>query len=96
VISQSMKDFIEGALNVDGAASDPPVIKNVAEHSRATFRNDIESGLRELLTTYELTTRDWDEKTGAGFNSEAELYDYLRKMYDYLFRGSEELPVIPD
>ena len=34
--------------------------------------------------------------THVDFDSEEELYSYLQKMYDYLFRGSEELPELPE
>jgi hypothetical protein len=95
VLSQSVKDFIEGLLNADGAAPDPPVIKNVVGHGSAEFREEVESGLRELLRSRELTLREYVDMTGVDFDSERELYDYLQKVCNYLFRGSDEIPLIP-
>jgi hypothetical protein len=34
--------------------------------------------------------------THVEFDSEEDLYSYLQKMCGYLFRGSEELPEIPE
>jgi hypothetical protein len=95
VLNQSVKDFIEGLLNVDGAAPDPPVIKNVVDHGSAKFRDEVEAGLSELLRTRELTIREYVDMTGVDFDSEGELYDYLQKVYNYLFLGSNEAPMIP-
>ena len=94
MISDSMSKFIRIALNINGAAPDPPAIRDsVRRGSRAEA--ETEEGLRELLMTRELTTLDWLELTDVEFDSEDELYDYLQKLYDYLYRGSEVLPEIP-
>lgn len=95
MLSDTMSKFIRIALNVDGAAADPPAIKDSMRPGSAS-EAETEAGLRELLRTRELTTLDWLRMTHVEFDSEDELYSYLQKMYDYLFRGSEELPEIPE
>jgi hypothetical protein len=90
-----MRTFISIALNINGAAPDPPAIKGSLRGS-SVHRAEVEAGLRQILATRELTTLDWIKMTHVDFDSEDELYSYLQKMYDYLFRGSEELPEIPE
>jgi hypothetical protein len=95
MISDTMSKFIRIALNINGAAPDPPAIRDsMRRGSRAEA--ETKEGLRELVRTRELTTLDWLNMTDVEFQSEDELYDYLQKMYDYLFRGSKELPEIPE
>jgi hypothetical protein len=95
MLSDTMSKFIRIALNVDGAAADPPAIKGSMRPGSAS-EAETEAGLRELLQTRELTTLDWIRMTHVDFASEDDLYSYLQKLYDYLFRGSEELPEIPE
>jgi hypothetical protein len=95
MLSDKISGFISATLNIDGAAPDPPAIKDSLRGS-STGRAEVEAGLREILRTRELTTLDWIKMTHVDFDSEEELYSYLQKMYDYLFRGSEELPEIPE
>jgi hypothetical protein len=90
-----MRDFIGIALSVDGGAADPPAIRNSMRNGSKAYA-EVEAGLRELLRTREITTRDWIKMTYVAFDSEEELYGYLQKMYDYLFHGAEELPEIPE
>lgn len=95
MLSQAVKDFIGVGLHIDGGAPYPDAIRT-SMRSDATRRNEVETGLRELLQTRELTTREYFEMTGIDFASEDALYSYLGRMYEYLFRGSEEPPEIPD
>jgi hypothetical protein len=96
VLSRTLTDFIRIALSVDGGAADPDSIKGTWRSGPNPARDEVEAGLRELIRTRELTIRDYDEMTGVDFESEEALYEYLQKLYDYLFRGSEEVPEIPD
>jgi hypothetical protein len=95
MLTEKMENFISVTLSVDGAAPDPPAIKDSMRGS-SKGRAEVEAGLRELLRTRELTTLDWVKMTHVEFDAEEELYAYLQKMYDYLFRGAEELPEIPE
>jgi hypothetical protein len=94
MLSETMSRFIRIALNIDGAAPDPPAIKD-SMRPGSKAEAETEAGLRKLLSGRELTTLDWLNMTGVEFDSEADLYRYLQKLYDYLFRGAEELPEIP-
>jgi hypothetical protein len=94
MISEALDKFISVGLHVDGAAPDPPVLRS-SMRSGSTAQAEVEAGLLELLSTRELTTLDWLNMTGVEFDSEDHLYDYVQKVYDYVFRGSEELPEIP-
>ena len=95
MLSKAMEQFIGITLSIDGAAADPPAIKNSMRSGSKAY-SDVDAGLRELLRTRELTARDWVKMTHVAFGSEEELYGYLQKMYDYIFLGAEELPEIPE
>jgi hypothetical protein len=95
VLSQKLTDFISVALSVDGGAADPASLKGAWRSGPNPARDEVEDGLRELLRTRELTVREYADMTQVDFDNEEELYDYLQKMYNYLFRGSEEAPMIP-
>jgi hypothetical protein len=95
LLSEKMTNFISTVLNVDGAAPDPPAIR-ASLRGISAARTEVEGGLRELLRMRELTTLDWIRMTHIEFDDEAELYIYLQKLYDYLFRDAKELPEIPE
>jgi hypothetical protein len=94
MLSETMRNFITIGLSIDGGAPYPATLKN-SWRKGSSAEAEIEEGLRELLGTRELTTLDWLNMTDVEFESEDELYSYLQKLYDYLFRGSEVLPEIP-
>jgi hypothetical protein len=95
MLDERMRGFISATLNIEGAAPYPSAIKDSLRGNSA-IRAQIEAGLQDLLKTRELTTLDWIKMTYVDFASEDDLYSYLQKLYDYLFRGSEELPEIPE
>jgi len=96
MLSEAMTDFISIALGIDGGAPYPSSIRSSLNGGSEQHRIAVEAGLRELIKSRELTTLDWIKMTHVDFASEDELYSYLQKLYDYLFRGAEELPEIPE
>ena len=87
-----MLKYIRVALAVDGA-DDPAGLKHATLAS--STRDEVDAGLRELLATRELSTLDWMRMNYVAFDSEDDLYRYLQKVYDYIFRDAEEAPELP-
>jgi hypothetical protein len=93
LLSDTVLKYIRVALSADGGADDPPALKEITLES--STRHEVEAGLRELLRTRELTALDWENLNYVAFDSEDDLYRYLQKVYDYIFRDAEEAPELP-
>jgi hypothetical protein len=95
MLNESTNNFISIGLSIASGAPYPPAIKN-SMRSGSTAQAETKAGLQQLLKTRELTTLDWLNMTGVEFDSEDHLYDYVQKVYDYVFCGSEEFPELPE
>jgi hypothetical protein len=95
MLNEYTNRFISIALSIASGAPYPPAIKN-SLRSGSTAQAEVKAGMQQLLETRELSTLDWLKMTGVEFESEDHLYDYVQKMYDFVFCGSEEFPEIPD
>jgi hypothetical protein len=93
LLSETMVKYIGVALSADGAGDNPPLLKRITLGSAT--RDEVEAGLQELLRTRDLTILDWENLNYVAFDSEDDLYRYLQKVYDYIFRDAEEAPELP-
>ena len=93
-ISESLMTFIRAGLSIDGAVTIPELLKKNIPDSASC--DEIEAGLRDLIATRALSALDWMRLTYVAFDSDDELYDYLGKLYGYIFRDAAEPSQIPD
>ncbi|WP_431678108.1 hypothetical protein [Kitasatospora sp. KL5] len=71
----------------------PVVLANVR---RSDWADDLRQMFDFVLQERPLSHGGYCDMTFIDFESDDELYAYLRKVYDYLFLDSGEVPVPPD
>ncbi|WP_030262774.1 hypothetical protein [Streptomyces sp. NRRL B-24484] len=86
--------FIRQYLHVETAYAYMPVV--LANVKRASWADGLRKMFDYVLEKRPLSHGEYCDLTSVDFESDDELYAYLRKVYDYLFLGSGEVPVPPD
>ncbi len=72
--------FIYGGGNVYG----PPQLKEATD-ARGEWAERFRSNIEYVLAKRELTALEYEDRTEVSFDTDAELFEYLEKLYQYLF-----------
>ncbi|MEV6212760.1 hypothetical protein [Kitasatospora sp. NPDC051914] len=88
--------FFQTYLNVEVAFHHLPRVRSTLSSFAPEWGKSIKWEFSRVLGTKELSAERFCDLTFVDFESDDELYAYLRKVYDYLFLDSGEVPVPPD
>ncbi|MEV8093986.1 hypothetical protein [Kitasatospora sp. NPDC085879] len=88
--------FFRTYLNVEVAFHHTPAVRSTLSSFAPEWGESIKREFSRVLETKELSVGQYCEATWVDFESEAELYAYLGKVYQYLFLNAEEVPLPPD
>ncbi|MFD0527971.1 hypothetical protein ACFQ1I_13845 [Kitasatospora arboriphila] len=88
--------FLQTYLNVEVAFHHLPRVRSTLSSSAPEWGESIKREFSRVLEAKELSVGQYCETTWVDFESEAELYAYLGKVYRYLFLGADEVPLPPD
>jgi len=72
--------FIYGGGNVYG----PPQLKEETD-ARGEWAERFRSNFEHVLAERQLTALEYEDRTEVSFDTDAELFEYLEKIYQYLF-----------
>jgi hypothetical protein len=59
------------------------------------YVDSVRNELANIIRTRGLSVADYEQLTDIHFASEEDLYDYLGKMYEYLFADGDQQPAPP-
>lgn len=74
--------FIYGGGNVYG----PPQLKEETD-ARTEWAERFRSNFDYVLAKRELTALEYEDRTEISFDTDAEFYAYLGRLFDYLFKN---------
>ncbi|MET9293790.1 hypothetical protein [Streptomyces sp. NPDC003077] len=95
-MNDTFKGFIKTYLDIDVAYYPDLRLKETLHSCDDEFVDAVRSGFKDLLRSRSLSPYDWEGLTMIEFEDEDALYDYLNRMYAYLFLGSEDQPFPPE
>ncbi len=78
----------------------PELIDDIATYRAQATRGDEHAGrlrasLDYLLEQRPASTKEWWSLTRYSFDSEDELYEYLREVHEFFYGGRTEAPIAP-
>lgn len=94
-MDKNLKSFIGAYLNVEVASEGLEGTRDVLKTFNADAVAELKKNFAELLATRELTALDYGYITYAEFESDEDLYTYLRAVYEYVFNEAENEPGPP-
>jgi hypothetical protein len=95
IVDKTLKGFIGAYLNVEVASESLEGTRDVLKTFGADAVESLKKNFAELLATRELNALDYGYITYAEFETDEELYAYLRAVYEYLFNDAENEPEPP-
>ena len=95
-MNKNLKSFLQGYLNVEVAHYDMNEVVATLRTMTPEFQQDLKEAFADLLAKKYLTVNDYFELTLYAFDSEGLMYDYLSKVYAFLYEGLEHQPYLPN
>ncbi|MER6217101.1 hypothetical protein ACWC5F_27060 [Streptomyces sp. NPDC001272] len=72
-----------------------PGTRETLKNFKREWTDAVRQGLLAVLDEKRITGQEWESLTSIEFATDDALHVYLRDLYDYLFGGSEQRPVLP-
>ncbi|MFD8998710.1 hypothetical protein [Streptomyces abikoensis] len=96
-MNKEVETLITGRLDIEQAYDTRGYLRPTLHSFSNEYVNAVREGLATLIETRELSVQDYDDLTnGIEFEDEDSLYEYLGKIYDYLFGDLAEQPRPPE
>lgn len=90
-MNEETRTFISTNLYCEVANTDH---KGALDGFKDEWVSAVKRGLAELLVTRELDVHGYEALTDYEFESADEMYEYLAKVYAYVFEDSDERPFL--
>ncbi|MER5968659.1 hypothetical protein ABT112_02755 [Streptomyces sp. NPDC002055] len=95
-MNRELQKFIRVYLNLEEAYDTGGYLRPTLHAFKHEYVEAVQHGLESVLNTRELSVGDYEGLTDIEFPNEDALYDYLKKMYRYLFEDEREQPLPPE
>jgi hypothetical protein len=95
-MNTELENFIRVYLSLEQAYDTSGYLRPTLHALKEEYVDAVREGLEAFLRTRELSAGDYERLTDIEFEDEEALYQYLSRMYGYLFEGGEEQPVPPN
>ncbi|MFC6063766.1 hypothetical protein [Streptomyces ochraceiscleroticus] len=95
-MNRQLEKFIKVYLGLDQAYDASGHLRPTLFAFKEEYVDAVKQGFEELLRDRDFTVEDYERLTEVEFDDEDSLYEYLQRMYQYLFEGQGEQPVPPN
>jgi hypothetical protein len=93
-MNETLETFLKVVFSAD-SVGDMEGVRGSLSLYRADILETLRAGFGDLVEQRTLTLREFSILSDLDFESEDELYSYLRDANDYLFKGAETPPEPP-
>ncbi|MER7341481.1 hypothetical protein ABT403_27070 [Streptomyces sp. NPDC000075] len=95
-VNEELRRFARVYLDREVAYDDMSATREALEHFKPEWTDGVRQGLLAVLEGRRITAEDWESLTSVEFGTADALHVYLRDLYDFLFEGSDQQPVLPE
>jgi len=88
--------FIKTYLNSEMAFGYLPNVRSTIAASVPEWGESIRREFQQVLAERSISAAEYCDMTWVEFESDDALYEYLGKVFDYLFGGGDQVPLPPD